>query len=249
MSDPYYQDEFVTLYHGDCLKVTDWLAADALVTDPPYGIAWERHKISRADLGEARSGRYSKLTRNNAHNDMGIANDRTTDARDSALALWGDRPSFIFGSLLLPPPKGTRQVAIYGKPLNAGNLMGIGGVRRNVEAIYLVGRHAASGGGRSAIFQTGATRVSGGKPSDRGAGLVQRYGHPHAKPTDVLEELIQLSPGVIADPFAGSGSTGVAAKALGRKAILVELEERYAEIAARRLSQDVLDFNEGMVKS
>ena len=56
--------------------------------------------------------------------------------------------------------------------------------------------------------------------------------------------LDRCPPGVIADPFAGSGSTGVAAKALGRKAILVELEERFCEIAARRLAQDVLDFTE-----
>lgn len=58
-----------------------------------------------------------------------------------------------------------------------------------------------------------------------------------------MERLIaKCPPGVIADPFAGAGATLLAARSLGRKVIGVEIEERYCEIAAKRLAQDVLDF-------
>ena len=66
--------------------------------------------------------------------------------------------------------------------------------------------------------------------------------HPTQKPVDVMQWCIAQAGDVqtILDPFAGSGTTGVAAKNLGKRAVLIEQEERYCEIAARRLAQDVL---------
>jgi DNA modification methylase len=70
-----------------------------------------------------------------------------------------------------------------------------------------------------------------------------RY-HPTQKPLDVIKWAMQLSPkyDTILDPFMGSGTTLVAAKELGRKAIGIEIEEKYCEIAVRRLAQEVLPF-------
>lgn len=223
---PYYADDRVTLFHGDCREVPEWLAADLLVTDPPYGIAWQQGEMG-ARRRQANAPRYSR------HH--GIAGDLDTSARDAVLEAWGERPAVAFGSLALAPPPGTRQTLVYRKPPDAGARGATGGFRRDAEAVYLVGPWPSGIGGRSSILSTATASV--GNPS----GPAGRYGHPHAKPVDLLEELIDACPpGVIADPFAGSGSTLVAARNLGRKAIGVELEERYCEVIARRLAQDVL---------
>lgn len=216
--DPYYADDMVTLFHGDCREIREWLTADVLVTDPPYGIGWKRGaKDGRGDAGHP-----------------GIANDDDTTVRDAALMTWGGRPGLVFGSFYAPSPP-FRHLLTYVKPPDAGVVGSATGWRRDVEPVYLVGEWPRRVAQWSSVLRTSAP----------GAGnLAARNRHPHAKPLDVMERLVDACPpGVIADPFVGSGSTLVAARNLGRRAIGVELDERYCEVAARRLAQDALPLS------
>lgn len=76
-----------------------------------------------------------------------------------------------------------------------------------------------------------------------GPGCAEYLGHPTQKPVALMTWLISKTQAqTILDPFAGSGTTGRAAKDLGRKCVLIEREERYCEIAAKRMAQEVFDF-------
>lgn len=225
MTTPYYQDDHVTLYHGDCL--TDlrdyWLDADVLVCDPPYGRSF------RTQGGFTNSaGQGSSTSRH-------IANDKDTAVRDGILEAWGGRPAIVFGDLLIAPPAGTKQALVWRKPEDAGVRGATAGFRRDLEAVYLCGKWPSGIGGRSSVLRYG-DHVAG--PT----GPAAIHGHPNAKPESLMAALVALTDGVIADPCAGSGATLVAARNLGRKAIGVELEERHCETVASRLSQCVLDF-------
>jgi site-specific DNA-methyltransferase (adenine-specific) len=210
----YYSDESVTLYHGDCRDEVAWLAADILVTDPPYGIRWSNHSA------------YNGGTAGKS-----IAGDVDTSCRDAALSAWGDRPGIVFGSWAAPFPE-HRQALVWRKPSDSGVIGSTTGYRRDTELIFLTGSWPKRSAARSSVLTT-----------DAGMGSYLN-GHPHAKPTSLLLRLLEWTEGKVADPFAGSGSTLVAAKQLGRKAIGVELEERYCEVIAKRLAQGVLDFGE-----
>lgn len=215
MTAPYYQDDHVTLFLGDCREITEWLSADVLVTDPPYGMAFQSSRTT-----EKRP----------------IDGDRDTSARDAVLAMWPrEKRWLMFGTWRVPRPIGTRQVLIWDK---AGAGPGMGDLDLQFgtshEEIYLGSSWTKMTTRRGSVIQTKSSPTA----------LTQQIGHPTPKPVGLMALLIAASDGIVADPFAGSGSTLVAAKAMGRKAIGVEIEERYCEIAAKRLAQDVLDFGE-----
>jgi site-specific DNA-methyltransferase (adenine-specific) len=99
----YYQDDFVTLYHGDCLtEHREWLDADVLVTDPPYGVAWKAGQFSNAAKPDETT----------------IAGDETVAARDNALRAWGKRSALVFGSWKMPRPAGTNNRLLWHKAAN-----------------------------------------------------------------------------------------------------------------------------------
>lgn len=217
---PYYEDDLVTLYHGDCLEISEWLAADVLVTDPPYGISWKKPKLP------AKHG-----VRGEQVEHLGIQNDSTVVTRDNMIEAWGaGKPAMIFGSPIAPQPSRVKQVLVWKKPDQLGFMGTVAGFRRDWEAIYLRGEWSQSVAERSSVILTGNS---------------QKYleaGHPHAKPVALMESLIEQTSGVVADPFAGSGSTLVAARNLGRRVIGVEIEEEYCELIVSRLAQQAFDF-------
>lgn len=217
MTEPYYRDELVTLYLGDCLEITEWLAADVLVTDPPYGMAYESNWN--------RDKRNSKVGRR-------VEADGDTAVRDRALASWGERPALVFGKWTCPRPHMTKARLVWDKCVQGTGDLSIPWGPTD-EEIYVLGS------GFTGKRESNVVRVQMLMSGDS-----RRPDHPTPKPVPLLERLVQKTVGVVADPFAGSGSTLEAARNLGRKAIGVELEERYCEIIAKRLDQMAFDFGD-----
>lgn len=220
---PYYDDGQITVYCGDCRDVLPSLeraAVGCLVMDPPYGIGYATNRVVRG-VGASWRGQP-------------IANDDSLALRDTVLA-WADGlPALVFGTWKQPTPKGTRGVLVWDK----GPASGMGDLsfpwKGSWESVAVLGA---------------------GWQGSRDEGVLKGYhvvtweslgrSHPTEKPVGLIRALLSKAPdGVIVDPCMGTGATLRAAKDLGRRAIGIESEERYCEIAVRRLSQMVLPLDE-----
>lgn len=199
------------------------MSADVLVTDPPYGIAHATRETYSGNMNAKGAVREKNV----------IANDENTKARDQVIATWGAKPFIMFGAWKIQRPDPIDSLLIWHKagmppgPTNAAFMT-------QHEEIYVRG----SGFRKSAPPLRSVITTNEHRPT-----TVMAVGHPTPKPIGLMETLIdRCVQGVIADPFAGSGATLIAARNLGRTAIGVELEEKYCELIAKRLSQQAFDL-------
>jgi len=224
---PYYQDDLVTIYHGDC---REWMPeADVVVTDPPYGMGHyetDRDVLTGAMLASwpnaAVFGYPELLVR------WCIAAARVPS---EWVVWWPTNRNVSRGPNL---PKESEHVAIFGEIHNARAIL-------RPRSSNATGRRIALSRGddpdwaRSGDVWRDPTPSGHFNSSDRL--------HPNEKPVSLMRKLVMLlaSPeGTLLDPFMGSGTTLLAAKSLNCPAIGIEIEERYCEIAATRCSQEVL---------
>ena len=208
---PYYQDDYATIYHGDCREVLPQLPkVDLVLTDPPYNAPYigPNHRTYVNGRGALPQIEYETFTR-----------DWVALMPDS----WVLTPG-IDNTHLYPPP---RWILCWLKPA-AVSFNRFGGYNA-WEPIFCYGKCLQKLGQDYLRFDTLNLK--------KGA---ERH-HPCPKPLSLWTYLISKMPeGIVIDPFVGSGTTCRAAKDLERKSIGIEIEERYCEMAAKRMAQEVL---------
>jgi site-specific DNA-methyltransferase (adenine-specific) len=249
MIEPYYSEAGITIYHADCRSILPSLAAasvDAVICDPPYGTtacAWDTPIPFDFMWRELK-----RLTKRNA-----------------AIVLFGSQP--FTSALVMSNPGMFRYSWVWDKRLAGNPFIAKYQPLKVHEDICVFSRNShvynpqmktgvmkQKGGGYSRLFdvkcsvtrndQYFPTSIVEASNGDRNGTPVL---HPTQKPLALLEYLIltYTNPGdTILDFTAGSGTTGAAAKKLGRKCIQIEQELEYCEIAARRLAQEVMQFEE-----
>lgn len=247
MTTPYYQDDAVTLYHGDFAEVlaTIDVTPDLVVADPPYGettLAWDRwpdgwpavlaqHARSMWSFGSMRmfldrrdefdAWKLSQDIVWEKHNGSGLHADRFKRVHEHAVHWYRGPWSEIHHETPTTADATARAVRRKAKPVHHQGARG--------PAHYV----SEDGGPRLARSVLYARSMHGTAINET------------EKPVAVLIPLIEYGApvrGLVLDPFAGSCSTGLAAKLAGRHAVLIEQREQQCEAGAKRLSQGVLDF-------
>lgn len=213
---PYYQDEYATIYHGDCREVLPHIQGDVVLTDLPYGIGLE--------YGDSFEDTQPYLD--------GLVADALPlmCAAAPVVAL----TCGIDNWWRYPAPKWV----LCWYMANACSSTGRWGFNQwQPILVYGTDPYLKRGMGRRPDVVITAAPNSG---EDK------KLGHPCPKPLEAWRKVLaRVSPSpadVVIDPFMGSGTTLVAAKYSGRRVIGIEVEERYCEIAVRRLGQMTLDL-------
>lgn len=213
---PYYDHAGIKIFHADCREVFPLLEPmEIIVSDPPYGISHS------SNHGASWNGKR-------------IPNDHDTSLRDWLVDRIDGRPAAIFGTWKVSPPQGVIACLVWDK----GPAFGMGDLsvpwKGSWELIWIFGQ--GWHGSRDEGVLRGHLVVSWETRGRR---------HPHEKPVSLIAALLNKAPeGAVLDPFCGSGTTLLAAKNMGRKAIGIELDEKYCEIAARRCDQEVFEFSD-----
>jgi DNA modification methylase len=241
---PYFERDGIAIYHGEALAVLRELSAasvDAVITDPPYcsGGSLEAQKNTKAQ------GLRSATVQ--AEDFEWFAADNMSTAG----LVWLIRAALVEARRFLMPNRAALVFTDWRMVPHLAPALESSGLRYRNMIIWDKGSPGLGVGFKPAYevvleYANGATeyQVKNGQNVIRNARVSPlARDHDAQKPVELIHELIRVvSPpdGLIVDPFMGSGTTLRAAMDLGRRAIGIELEERYCEIAARRLSQMVL---------
>lgn len=230
MTAPYYQDDAVTLYHGDALDVLPSLAAGSIqvcVTDPPYVIG----AVSAGNLASKSGGWADMMNSATWFTEWYRMVDRTL-RNDGALwtfCNWRTIPVVMKSAITAGLP--VTSLLVWDKEwIGPG---GSQGLRPSYEMCALIAKPGFAIPDRG-VADVWRHKTGGYKPD----------GHPAQKPVGLVQRLLEVSalmPGqTVLEPFCGSGTTAIAAKRLGLRCVAIEAEERWCELAASRLAQDCL---------
>jgi site-specific DNA-methyltransferase (adenine-specific) len=232
---PYYSDEWTTIYHGDCRDVLPSLepeSVDLLLTDPPYGMQFVSGQRVVKQLTNVRADGARQGMRIVRQMLMEITPALKADAHAYVMCHFESWPDFYDAvSSYLP----IRNALIWWK-----NRGGMGDTEMEYARDYEVILYAARGR-RPLEGRRDGSVIDGIPPAGNDRA------HPTEKPVELMSRLIVKScplRGLVCDPFMGVGTTLCAAKYNGRKSVGIEIEEAYCEIAAKRLAQNVFQFGE-----